>query len=75
MSFNDHRARAVREAVFGRENREPIARSCEAMRDIGAKRAQKVDDLHGERVNAASAVPITGQDGYFTLVLTRANGE
>lgn len=75
MSYNDHRARAVREATFGRENREPIARSCEATRDNRERRVAKINDLHMERVSTASLQPITGKDGYFTLVLTRANGE
>lgn len=75
MGLNDHRARAIRQATFGRENREPIAKSCEVVANNREKRVDKIEDLHNERVNLASTQAITGTDNYYTLILTRANGE
>lgn len=75
MGLNDHRARAIRQATFGRENREPIAKSCEVVANNRKERVDKIEDLHKERVNLASTQAITGTENYYTLILTRANGE
>ena len=107
MGYNSHRAQEIRNSAFGKEVREPIARSAEFMVEIternmaelkrqtyytldvlkteslarlGALRAEHnsrlsaISNKCATRIASMSLTPITGRDGYYTLVFTRENG-
>ena len=71
--------REIRQTVYGRDMREPIADGLEQIGITGSrscqdlqKKVQTVKNEQGERVTAFSAEQISGD--YYRLVVTRANG-
>ena len=67
--------RKIRSSVFGQETREPIAKSIEKKRVSKDKKMDPIEERHSERVSSISLSPITGQDDYYRLTLSRANGK
>ena len=75
MPVNEHRVREIVQSPFGRDTRQPIARSCEHRVEVDTKRIDKIEVFHDERVRLASLEAIPQKTGYYTLVFTRANNK
>lgn len=74
-TINERRARQIRKSTYGKEVREPIARAVESTERHLNKSVDKIEQKHRERIVQVSTEPILSRPGYFTLVLTRKNGQ
>ena len=83
--INGGRAAEIRKSTFGKETREPIARSAEFMvnytnksldnsRIRNQERLEPVDAKCATRIANMTLTPISELNGYYLMTFTRENG-
>ena len=72
---NQRRAREIRQSTYGKQVREPIAKSVEVTRDRMSNSLDKIEAFHNERVVRVTTAAISDRPDYYTLTFTRKNGQ